>query len=64
MIIILSKYYPLHVHLAQGSIGDSILKIKDYVAKGKEYGLNALAVTDHGSLSAIYALQMNVLKIT
>ena len=53
--ISLSKYYPLHVHLAQGSIGDSILKIKDYISKAKEYGLNALAVTDHGSLSASYA---------
>lgn len=62
VIIILSKYYPLHVHLAQGSIGDSILKIKDYVAKGKEYGLNALAVTDHGSLSAIYAFADECIK--
>lgn len=62
VIIILSKYYPLHVHLAQGSIGDSILKIKDYVARGKEYGLNALAVTDHGSLSAIYAFADECIK--
>lgn len=47
-------YYPLHVHLAFGSIGDSILRTRDYVKRAKEYGLDSLAVTDHGSLSAIY----------
>ena len=48
-------YYPLHVHTAVGSIGDSILRIKDYVTTAKEYGLDRLAITDHGSMSAIYA---------
>lgn len=48
-------YYPLHVHTASGSIGDSILRIPEYVKKAKEYGLKHLAITDHGSLSAIYA---------
>ena len=48
-------YYPLHVHTAIGSIGDSILRIKDYVTTAKEYGLDRLAITDHGSMSAIYA---------
>ena len=47
-------YYPLHVHTAIGSIGDSTLRIKDYVLRGKEYGLDSLAVTDHGSMSAMY----------
>ena len=47
-------YNPLHVHTTDGSISDSILRIKDYVARGKEYGLNALAITDHGSMGAIY----------
>ena len=48
-------YYPHHTHLAQGSIGDSILRIPDYVARAKEYGLKHLTMTDHGSLSAMYA---------
>ncbi|MED1125174.1 DNA polymerase III subunit alpha [Bacillus atrophaeus] len=48
-------YVPLHAHTSEGSIGDSILKISEYVKQGKEYGLNALSVTDHGSLSAMYS---------
>lgn len=48
-------YYPHHAHLATGSIGDSILKIPEYVARAKEYGLKHLTMTDHGSLSAMYA---------
>ena len=47
-------YNSLHVHTTDGSVGDSILKIKDYVARGKKYGLKALAITDHGSMGAIY----------
>lgn len=49
-----NQYIPLHAHLAKGSIGDSILRLKDYVKRAKEYGLDAIAVTDHGSMSAIY----------
>lgn len=48
-------YYPHHAHLAFGSIGDSILGISEYVARAKEYGLKHLTMTDHGSLSAMYA---------
>ena len=44
-------YVPLHVHDTFGSIGDSILKIPDYVSKVKEYGCRAAAITNHGSLS-------------
>ena len=47
-------YYPLHVHTALGSIGDSALRISDYVAKAKSIGLNKLCITDHGSLAAMY----------
>jgi DNA polymerase-3 subunit alpha len=47
-------YYPLHVHTTTGSVGDSVLKVDEYVKKGKEYGLDALAITDHGSLGAMY----------
>lgn len=48
-------YIPLHVHTSAGSIGDSILNISDYVKTVKEYGLNAAAITDHGSMSAMYS---------
>lgn len=44
-------YVPLHVHDTFGSIGDSILKIPDYVSKVEEYGCTAAAITNHGSLS-------------
>lgn len=50
------KYYPLHVHCSTGSIGDSILRISDYVERGKKLGLKSLALTDHGSMAAIYEL--------
>lgn len=50
----MQKYFSAHVHTAMGSVGDSVLRIKDYVRRGKEYGLDALAITDHGSLSAMY----------
>lgn len=60
------KYYSLHVHTNIGSIGDSILRIPDYAKRAKEFGLNAIAVTDHGSMSAMYAIlevcQKNDLK--
>ena len=47
-------YYPLHVHTTLGSIGDSVLRIPDYVQRAKETGLSSLAITDHGSLAAMY----------
>lgn len=45
------NYVPLHAHDTYGSIGDSILYIKDYVQKAKELGIKSLAITNHGSLS-------------
>lgn len=50
-----SLYYPLHAHCAQGSVGDSILRIKDYVKRAHDFGLDSLALTDHGSMSAMYS---------
>lgn len=44
-------YIPLHVHDCTGSIGDSILQVKDYVKKAKELGLSAIALTNHGSMA-------------
>ena len=49
-----NMYYPLHVHLRNGSVGDSILSPEDYAARGHELGLKALAVTDHRHLSGYY----------
>lgn len=53
----MNVYQPHHAHLAPGSLGDSILKIPEYVKKAKQYGLTPLTMTDHGSLSAMYVLQ-------
>lgn len=47
-------YIPLHAHTAKGSIGDSILKINEYVKKAKEYGLTHLTITNHGSMADMY----------
>lgn len=47
-------YYPHHAHLAPGSLGDSVLKISEYVKRAKLFGLKYLTMTDHGSLSAMY----------
>lgn len=44
-------YIPLHAHDCTGSIGDSILQVKDYVKKAKELGLPAIAITNHGSMT-------------
>ena len=44
-------YIPLHVHDTFGSCGDSILRIPNLVAKAKELGCPALAITNHGSMA-------------
>ena len=49
------KYYSLHVHTTAGSIRDSILKIPDYIEKAVQYGLDAVCVTEHGSMCTMYA---------
>ena len=49
-----NKYAITHLHTASGSIGDSILKIKDLVAKAKELGIPAIAITNHGSMADMY----------
>lgn len=46
-------YIPLHMHYAKGSIGDSILKTKDAVKKAKNIGIEALSITDHGSMANV-----------
>lgn len=55
-------YIPLHVHTTTASIGDSVLKIKDYVKKAKDMGLKALAITNHGSLADMYAFYVECIN--
>ncbi len=47
----------VHLHLhSQYSILDGAIKIKDLAEKAKEYGMPAVAVTDHGNMFASYEL--------
>lgn len=48
-----AKYAVLHAHTATGSVGDSVLKVNDYVNKAKKLGLTHIAVTDHGSMASM-----------
>ena len=51
----LEKLYAIiHLHTASGSIGDSILKIKDLVKKAKKLNIPAIAMTNHGSMADMY----------
>ncbi len=47
------NYAPLHVHFTNGSVGDSVLRVEDFVKKCKEFGITHAAMTDHGSMSAM-----------
>ena len=40
----------LHVHSSQGSMLDAVASIKDLVAEAKKDGMDALALTDHGTM--------------
>lgn len=46
-------YVPLHNHFENGTVGFSLLNIKDAVKKFKISNIKAAAVTDTMSLSAI-----------
>ena len=46
-------YSSLHMHTAQGSLLDSILKVPEAVKFAKDNGMKAMAITDHGSMSNI-----------
>ena len=48
------NYVPLHVHTSRNSVGDSILKLNEYINKAKMLGLKSLCVTGHGSLADMY----------
>lgn len=47
------NYAVLHAHTTNGSVGDSVLKVKDYIKKAKALGITHIAITDHGSLGAM-----------
>jgi DNA polymerase III subunit alpha len=47
------RYVSLHNHTT-GSIGDSIIEPKDLIQTTKTVGQTAVAVTDHGSMSALW----------
>lgn len=48
------SYAITHLHTSDGSVGDSIVKISELVKRVKEIGINAVAVTNHGSLADMY----------
>lgn len=43
------QFIHLHVH-SHYSLLDGLSKVEDLVSKAKEYGMNALALTDHGAM--------------
>ncbi|MBL7159104.1 DNA polymerase III subunit alpha [Candidatus Microgenomates bacterium] len=49
----MSDFIHLHTH-SEYSLLDGLAKIPDLVAKAKEYGMNALALTDHGAMYGIF----------
>lgn len=49
------KYVPLHAHNSTGSIGDALMKLKEYSTRAKQYELPAIALTDHGTLTSMFA---------
>lgn len=55
-------YIPFHLHTTNGSIGDSILKVKPLVEKAKNLGLPALAITNHGSLADMYEFALECIS--
>ena len=57
-----SKYVPIHVHTSRNSVGDSILRLDDYINKAKELGLDTLCITGHGSLADMYDFYFKCIK--
>ena len=46
----------LHLHTEYSPL-DGIIKIRDLTNQAKEYGMTAVAITDHGSMSGLYEAQ-------
>ena len=47
-----NKYVALHVHTDMGSLMDGVATPEEYADRALDIGMPAIAVTDHGSLSA------------
>lgn len=47
-------YIPLHTHDKNGSVGDALLDLEDYVERAETLKLPALGISNHGSMSTIY----------
>ena len=52
----------LHVHSSQGSMLDSVASIKDLVSAAKKNGMDALALTDHGTMYGCVAFYKEATK--
>ena len=48
------KFVHLHTHTSIGSMQDSMAPVDGMFKRAKELGQNALAVTDHGTMAAIF----------
>ncbi|HNZ86183.1 MAG TPA: DNA polymerase III subunit alpha [bacterium] len=55
------KFVHLHNH-THYSLLDGLPKIKDFVAEAKSYDMNALAITDHGSMYGVIEFYKECLK--
>lgn len=55
----MSSYIPLHLHSHIGSVLDSMVRVElskgknDLMEKCKEYGIESVALTDHGSMAGV-----------
>lgn len=58
----MEKFVQLHIHNSMGSLLDGIASPEDYAKRAKEFGHEALAITDHGRLIALYNHQQSCLK--
>ena len=58
----MEKFVQLHIHNSMGSLLDGVASPEDYAKRASEYGHEALAVTDHGRLIALYNHQQSCLK--
>ena len=45
-----NSFIHLHVHSSQGSMLDSVASVKDLVTAAKDNNMNAIALTDHGTM--------------
>lgn len=50
----MSEYCCTHLHTNIGSIRDSVAKMEPLILRAKEIGMKSLAISDHGSCSALY----------